>query len=349
MPLKRKLETRFLPYRLKASGVSASLSVMERYVYVYSFIRRVRALVIGVILSLPVFSNGLFGASALPEEYAKYPVMITLNTGSSASGFYFHDNQRGIYFVTARHVLFESDREGHVKNPRASRALLLSYPAEDAETPIFMELNLPQLWQDGALILHEHQDVVLVRLGTIAKQGAVREIALSAGVLRKAFSGQEMTGTILGANPDMIKKFPEVLIGNEVFLFGFPTSLGIQDYPQIDYRRPLLRKGIVAGKNEEKKTIILDSATHYGNSGGPVIEVEHNSVTETRFSIIGMVVEYIPVQASDTYGTQKKVKISRTENSGYSVVLPMDVIMEMIEADRPANAVDSKNVQTIEI
>lgn len=292
-------------------------------------------MVLWVPVSLLFSPQSVLGSSAIPEEYAKYPVMITLDTGSSASGFYFHDNRRGIYFVTAKHVLFESDASGHIKKPRAVRALLLSYPAEDAETPIFMELNLQQLWQEGSLILHDSQDVALVRLGTIATQGAVREIALSKGVLRKAFSGQEMTGTILGANPDMIKKFPEVLIGNEVFLFGFPTSLGIQDYPQIDYRRPLLRKGIVAGKNEENQTIILDCATHFGNSGGPVIEVEHDSLIETRFSIIGMVVEYIPVQASDTYGEKKKVKISRTENSGYSVVLPMDVIVAMIESDEP--------------
>lgn len=308
---------------------------MDHRAFLFHLSRRMLPLVLGVLISLPLFPSPLLSASAIPEEYAKYPVMITLDTGSSASGFYFHDNQRGIYFVTARHVIFESDQAGHVKKPRGIRALLLSYPAEDAETPIFMELNLPKLWQDGALILHEFQDVVLVRLGTITTQGAVREIALSEGVLRKAFSGQEMTGTILGANPDMIQKFPEVLIGNEVFLFGFPTSLGIQDYPQIDYRRPLLRKGIVAGKNEENRTIILDCATHFGNSGGPVIEVEQDSLTETRFSIIGMVVEYVPVQASDTYGSQKKLKISRTENSGYSVVLPMDVILDMIRADIP--------------
>jgi len=315
---------------------------MDNRALFLNFSRRMLPLVLGVLMSLPVFPKVLFSAAALPEEYAKYPVMITLDTGSSASGFYFHDNQRGIYFVTARHVIFESDQGGHVKKPRAARALLLSYPAEDAETPIFMELNLPQLWKDGALILHDSQDVALVRLGTIATQGAVREIALSEGVLRKAFSGQEMTGTILGANPDMIQKFPQVMLGNEVFLFGFPTSLGIQDYPQIDYRRPLLRKGIVAGKNEENQTIILDCETHFGNSGGPVIEVQQDSLTETRFSIIGMVVEYIPVQASDTYGSRKKVKISRTENSGYSVVLPMDVIMDMIEADKPLSPKDSK-------
>jgi len=315
---------------------------MNTRVFFLRFVGRAALWVLCVLISTPLFPPLLFGESAIPEEYAKYPVMITLDTGSSASGFYFHDNQRGIYFVTARHVLFESDPQGHVKQPRAARAMLLSYPAEDADTPIFMELNLPQLWRDGALILHGSQDVVLVRLGTIATQGAVREIALSAGVLRKAFSGKEMTGTILGANPDMIKEFPKVSIGNEVFLFGFPTSLGIQDYPQIDYRRPLLRKGIVAGKNEENETIILDCATHFGNSGGPVIEVEHNSLTETQFSIIGMVVEYIPVQASDTYGNKKKVKISRTENSGYSVVLPMDVIMDMIQADQPLEPTELK-------
>ncbi len=307
-------------------------------------------------LALMLGVSPVFATSAIPEEYAKYPVMISLDTGGSASGFYFHDNQRGIYFVTAGHVLFERDPQSLLEKPRAMRALLLSYPAEDADSPIFMELDLAKLWRQGALIRHKTQDVVLVRLGTIATDGAVREIALTDGVLRKAFSGQEMTGTILGANPDMIKKFGDIFVGNEVLLFGYPTSLGIENYPQIDYRRPLLRKGIVAGKNEERKTIILDSATHYGNSGGPVIEVEHQNLTETRFSIIGMVVEYIPVTASDTYGKKKRVKITRTENSGYSVVLPMDVILEMIEADRseatrsggPA-APDQKQVQVLEV
>jgi len=295
-------------------------------------------MVLGVLLLIGLQVPLLWAESAIPEEYTKYPVMITLDTGSSASGFYFHDNQRGIYFVTAAHVLFEAGEKKLSEKPRAARALLLSYPAEDDETPIFIELNLPEIWRTGALIRSANNDVVLVRLGTIVTQGAVREISLSSGVIRKAFSGQEMTGTILGANPDMIKNYEDVFIGNEVVLFGFPTSLGIQDYPQIDYRKPLLRKGIVAGKNDEKKTIILDTATHYGNSGGPVIEIEHSGLAETRFSIIGMVLEYIPVQTSDTYGLNKQVKISRTENSGYSVILPMDVILDMIHEDAPAQA-----------
>jgi hypothetical protein len=92
-----------------------------------------------------------------------------------------------------------------------------------------------------------------------------------------------------------IKKIEDVSIGNDIFIFGYPTSLGIETHPQIDKRKPLLRKEIIAGKNINSKTIILDAPIYKGNSGGPVVEVDQVSLTKTKFPIIGVVTEFMEV------------------------------------------------------
>ena len=291
-----------------------------------------------VLLLVAVFlAPAAQAVTGLPQDYVKYPVMVSLDSGNSASGFYFNDNHGGIYLVTAAHVLFNVE-SGKADPPlRAARALLLSYPEEDLPEPVYMELDLNKLKQQGLLGRHPTEDAAAVLIGHTEGEGTERKIALSDGVQRKAHSTEAGAGTILGAHAGMTRSFDQVAIGNEVYTFGFPTSLGIEKYPQIDYKRPLLRKGIIAGKNPDKKTLILDCTTHHGNSGGPVIEVIENSPTDTSFWLIGMVTEYIPFENKQYIGRHGKLKLSNLENSGYSVVLPTDVILELV-AGIPAHA-----------
>lgn len=58
---------------------------------------------------------------------------------------------------------------------------------------------------------------------------------------------------IVDVNTESVETFDQVLMGNDVLVFGYPTSLGLQAQPQLDLHRPLLRKGIVAGQNLQKK------------------------------------------------------------------------------------------------
>jgi hypothetical protein len=81
---------------------------------------------------------------------------------------------------------------------------------------------------------------------------------------------------------DMIGRLAQVNVGDDVYVFGYPTSIGLQQSPKFDYSMPLLRKGIVSGVFQKAQTIILDSSVYFGNSGGPVMEVDRSNVSVTK-------------------------------------------------------------------
>ncbi len=120
---------------------------------------------------------------------------------------------------------------------------------------------------------------------------------------------------IKGISQDSTKLFDDVLTGNAVFVFGYPTSLSTS--PHLDIRKPLLRKGIIAGKNKIHKTIVLDCPMYFGNSGGLVIEVEREPFGE-HLKAIGVVSAFVAFE-------KKWI-----ENSGYSVAIPMDFVQELL-------------------
>lgn len=135
---------------------------------------------------------------------------------------------------------------------------------------------------------------------------------------------------IISVSVSSIKRFNEVLVSNDIYVFGYPSSIGLKETPQFDYKRPLLRRGTIAGKYEDKKTIILDCAVYYGNSGGPVIEIDEVSPFARQFKLIGVISEFIPFAETWVNVTQK-YKYATVSNSGYSVATSTDAIFELTE------------------
>ena len=86
---------------------------------------------------------------------------------------------------------------------------------------------------DGNIKAHKTHDVVLIRIGTLS--GHI--LTPLKGVVSKT----KATTAIVGLAVALIKSFDEALIGSEVFVFGYPRSLGIKKIPQLDYDKPLLR------------------------------------------------------------------------------------------------------------
>ena len=172
-----------------------------------------------------------------------------------------------------------------------------------------IQLQLAKLYKNGQIKYHPSRDVAYIKIG-IPKAGK-EQIELLGGVTKKQGAGT------IGVAKDNFKLFKDVIVGNRVFVFGYPTSITAID-PWLDISLPLLRKGVVAGKNDVLKTIILDCPVFHGNSGGLVIEVENMSFRENKFRAIGLITNLVPYQ-------KKWI-----QNSGYSIVVPMDFVEELI-------------------
>jgi S1-C subfamily serine protease len=260
---------------------------------------------------------------AIPDDNLAYPVLITLKNGSAGSGFFLNDG-KALYLVTAKHVLFD---------PATQKLLdvaldLLCYSKDPADsTRNLLSLDLSVLQNDGNIKPHPSEDVAVVKVFTLYTlmpgKGGAFTLSLVPGVTAKESS----KGGVLGAALDVVKPFDQVLIGNDVMVFGYPISLGLQQLPKLDIHRPLLRKGIVAGTNPEKRSIILDCPSYFGNSGGPVLELDREAF-RTRLRIIGVISQYIPFV--DTGGSKTFVMQMAT-NSGYSIATPMDFVLDLIK------------------
>jgi hypothetical protein len=68
---------------------------------------------------------------------------------------------------------------------------------------------------------------------------AIANASVLPGVRIKAVNSKG----IVGVGPDVIKLFDQILVGNNVILFGYPTSLELKELAQLDPMRPLLRRG----------------------------------------------------------------------------------------------------------
>jgi hypothetical protein len=206
---------------------------------------------------------------------------------------------------------------------RSQKVKLTSYDKDlQILTPVITELNLTLL----PIKKNDSKDIVLVQMANLIPVSSSDQYTVSPleGVIR-ASVGNQSNVMVEDTN---LKKFNDVLISNEVFILGYPSSLSFNNDPQIEYKRPLLRKGIVAGKNLIKETIILDCPVYFGNSGGIVIQVDEIGNGVRKFNIIGVVSQYIPF-VERLKSLQLGYENVSFENSGYSVAVPTDTILEL--------------------
>jgi hypothetical protein len=271
------------------------------------------------IASIVCMSAEALARRAIPDDNLAYPVLVTLTTAkvtSAGSGFYLN-TEDAIYLVTARHVLAVGlDPDPETKQVPDAELSLLSY---SKDLPVakrnVMVANFVALRASGDVKFDQVQDVAVVRIAT--SHGA--QSTFLPGVIRRELGG----GGILGVAVAAIKLFDQVLVGNDALIYGYPTSLGLKQSPQFDPTRPLLRKGLVAGQDFDKRSIIIDGPAYHGNSGGPVFQIETEGGT-TSYNLIGVVTELVPL-------VEATPDLVFVLNSGYSVVKPMDFVLELVK------------------
>jgi hypothetical protein len=278
-----------------------------------------------VIAALPEETSKLQNtpnpARAIPEDNLAYPVLIILPKGTG-SGFYL-DTPTTQYLVTANHVITDDASliDPATKKYKADAAFkAISYSSNASNTtPNVLSVNLHDLQSGGYLRADPANDVAVMTIGTLPKMPSTPQpVSPVNGVI-----WIQTFGTV-GVSIDAVKTLDRVIVGNDVIMYGYPTSLGLKKLPQINPLRPLLRKGIVAGKDLQKHSIVLDCPAYFGDSGGPVFEIDREAFS-ANFRLIGMVDQYVPFVSTDA-----RTFVMQT-NSGYSIASPMDAVLELIK------------------
>jgi S1-C subfamily serine protease len=124
--------------------------------------------------------------------------------------------------------------------------------------------------------------------------------------------------------------------GDGVFVLGFPMGL-------IGEKRNfvIVRQGAIARIRDtltgNSKEFLIDTTIFPGNSGGPVVtrpefvSIQGTKAVSTAY-LLGVVSSYVPY-IDIAFSTQtKRPRITFEENSGLAAVVPIDYLVEIIEA-----------------
>lgn len=300
-------------YALVTSSFECPFTVMNTYAKT-SIPTYLKAQWVAVVALLLVATWGTVDAG-VPENNLSYPLLVQTKSGATGSGF-FLESERSIYLITARHV---------VAKEKETDVLTIFAPAPDHDpaNQLKLSLNLGLLAASNHISVHPERDVVAVEIGTMNGNGDLAPMTYHKGIttLKK--------GTLTVVASANTISFKEIGITRQVYVMGYPTSVGIESARQLDHRTPLIRSGIVAGKNKLDRSVILDCQVDGGNSGGPVIQVSQTESGQSIYRLIGLVIEFVP--SAEEWVSRQRGQVSvNISNSGYAVIEPMDTIWEML-------------------
>ena len=252
----------------------------------------------------------------IPKENLAYPIKLEVDSNYKSTGFVINFEKES-FFVTTKHSFYEEDKL------IGEKCEMICQPESNLlEDIIFLEMDLVWLEQNGKIRKSSTEDVLVIKLSNYQNGN---EISLCEGITLKE-TGES---NLIGIPEIAIKLLKDVRISSEIFVQGYPESIGLEDVPQIDFDRPLVRKGIVAGINEDNNSIIIDCQIFKGNSGSPVI-MRNWKGKQIENSLIGLVSQYIPVKYETKDENFQDTGDYVVGNSGYAVVIPCDEILKLI-------------------
>jgi hypothetical protein len=263
---------------------------------------------------------------------AKKTILITgTGIGELGTGLYFIAKSK-LFLITAKHVLFNLKKTtpDGMYPVRDKSIYLISYSEDVVNNPRDTILvDLSQALENGGLHHHKEKDIAVVFLGNINpdKEHSVQFL--------RYIRNNKRPNQISVFQKDQTRSLDQITLGNDVFIYGFPTSLDLSKLKGstreavYEFNRPLIRSGIISGISKELNSIIVDGAVFYGNSGGPVIEkkieyLKGGSFLTITYRLIGIATEFIPFY----FPKSKEVDIS---NSGFTVVVPIIHALELID------------------
>jgi len=263
----------------------------------------------------------------IPDSNLAYPVLVILKNKTGAtfgfgSGVYL-GTATAEYLVTAKHVIARGlpNEKTHEAEIPDMVLELISYSVDQpAPKRVLLRLDFKALLDAGDVRPHKSRDVAVIKIGMLKEQPDKSLMSFfSPAVAKVEFpeSGLVHAGMIA------VRKFDDVLVGNDAILYGYPASLGLPESPQFDPLRPLLRRAFIAGKDQQKHSLIIDGSVYRGNSGGPLFEIDPEP-PDTYFHLVGIMTEFIPL-------AERAPDFTMLLNSGYSIAEPMDFVLELTQ------------------
>lgn len=249
-------------------------------------------------------------------------IIIQSNLGTG-SGFFLQDTlTKYLYLATASHVLISNTPQPSVPDT----IFITGYRENvDTDSTYKFKLSIADCLKSGNLLFDQKNDIALIRFAKLIDMGSYASIQYPSFVIKLTKETK-----IESWPTDLSVSIEEIIPGSDLFVIGFPQSLGLQG--NFDMNRPLMRKGIVAGKDLKLNRIIGDGAVYFGNSGGIAVAIHYkNNSFDLRLA--GLVSQYIPFDESlfDKRGNQRSIDY---RNSGYSVIIPSNSILSLIKLFR---------------
>lgn len=310
------------------------------------------------LLLMLLTANLLFAQPAIQPSTIESTVLLEFVIGeitNSGSGIFFKNSDNKIYLITACHVFSNpTNTEFKLYGPKLEISAYADIYKSDGSK---VEIDLGNLYTNGFLKYDIEKDVAIVQYGylsnnviTTLPQAHCKDLKID------IHSNSKLTL----ADNQLLGTFSNLSLGSDVYFIGYPKSLGIKTMPQYNFNVPLLRKGIIAGINKEKKTFIIDAPGYGGNSGGPVFQVTNSTTiiniggrlelhNNSTTKLIGIVSQRIPyVEAFGNISTVTNIitfsnKMTLTNmftvtntfaylnNSGYAVAVPVEYAVELIK------------------
>jgi len=274
----------------------------------------------------------------LPKDTWKCVVLIQaelLLNGTTVyqpigTGFWFGTDKCN-YVITAQHVLKKYNQQKQTFEEYLFNKIRFLYytVGKNEETSAIISIDLKIANDVRAIYASDKKDIIAVKIGRALGNGLWETPKCI--ILEK--KGEGIIPVV--KNKDCLK-FEKVELTSDIIFFGFPSSLkrfseifSLQEI-QFDPELPMFRKGIIAGKNKNKKTLILDGEVHEGNSGGPVFLIEQDTPGHKKIWLIGLTTQFIPYVSVSINEKGLPTNIN-LQNAGYSVVEPIDYVIELIE------------------
>lgn len=260
----------------------------------------------------------------IPESVLTAVVRISNLNGTIGSGF-IYASKKNYYLITAKHVLFDSSRNliNDFITIHATKTIL------ESKFPTSLQVDLKN--NKEQLLCHPNKDICALIIMFVVKEVPNKTITIDFPEYVTQNNSDTQTGDFKFLGSEKFGYFDKVNVSDDVFIIGFPHSLRKHAEKEVEMHTPLLRKGVVSGKNTHEKLIILDCEVNYGNSGGPAFHVFSIPNSQAQIELIGIVSTFIPYAEEYVNTRNPELKHEYIHNSGYSTIIPIDFLLEIIE------------------